>query len=242
MSILKDPLKGWLENFFGDFRGIFQNKGYICGVCLTSQSSKKMKKVLLTLVMVAAASMWSAQAGNNLPFIKFGIKAGITSDQKKVETEHLGDLFKNSSTGYHVGAMVRVDVPLLPLYVQPEVIYTMNKFGEEGITASVNSLDVPVLVGAGIGLGTTAKVRVNAGPVFNVNTSSKVDAGALELEGGDDLFKKSMGWTAGAGVDLFGVTVDFRYNGQFKDNEGDFAGVKESIKSNSWSVSVGFLF
>ncbi len=201
-----------------------------------------MKKVLLTLVMVAATSMWSAQAGNNLPFIKFGFKAGITSDQKKVETEQLGELFKNNSVGYHAGLMVRVDVPLLPLYVQPEVIYTMNKFGEEGLSAKVNTLDVPVLVGAGIGIGTTAKVRVNAGPVFNVNTNSKVDvAGVAEVDGGD-LFKKSMGWTAGAGVDLFGVSVDFRYNGQFKDSEGKFAGVQESIKSNSWSLSVGLLF
>ena len=200
-----------------------------------------MKKVLITLVMLVAASAWSAQAGNNLPFIKFGVKAGITSDQTKVDGGSLGTLFEDANTGYHVGAMVRVSAPLLPIYLQPEVLFTTTKFGEENLTASISHIDVPVLLGAGICVGTTAKVRVNAGPVFNVNSTSKVNVAGASVES-DELFKKSIGWTAGAGVDIFGVTIDFRYNGQFKDSEGEFVGAETAVKSQNWSVSVGYLF
>ena len=200
-----------------------------------------MKKVLITLVMLAAASVWSAQADNNIPFIKFGVKAGISSDQTKVDGGSLGTLFENSNTGYHIGAVVRVNVPLMPIYIQPEILYTSNKWGEDNLTATINHIDIPVLVGAGIGVGTTAKVRVNAGPVFNVNSTSKVNVAGASVES-DELFKKSIGWTAGAGVDIFGVTIDFRYNGQFKDSEGEFVGAETAVKSQNWSVSVGYLF
>lgn len=200
-----------------------------------------MKKVIVTLVMLAVASVWSAQAGNNLPFIKFGVKAGIISDQTKVDGGSLGTLFENSNTGYQFGAVVRVSVPLLPIYIQPEVLYTTTKFGEDNLTASVSHIDVPVLLGAGIGIGTTAKVRVNAGPVFNVNSNSKVTLAGVSVES-DELFKKSVGWTAGAGIDLFGFTLDFRYNGQFKDSEGEFVGATSAVKSQNWSFTLGYLF
>lgn len=200
-----------------------------------------MKKVLVTLVMLAAASVWSAQADNNIPFIKFGVKAGISSDQTKVDGGSLGTLFENSNTGYHIGAVVRVNVPLMPIYIQPEILYTSNKWGEDNLTATINHIDIPVLVGAGIGVGTTAKVRVNAGPVFNAGSNSKVTLAGISVES-DDLFDKSVGWTAGAGVDFLGFTLDFRYNGQFKSNEGEVAGIESIVKSQSWTISLGYLF
>lgn len=200
-----------------------------------------MKKIFATLIILAAASVWSAQADNNLPFINFGVKAGIVSDQTKVDGGTLGTLFEDANTGYQFGGVVRVSVPLLPIYVQPEILYTTTKFGKESTTASVSHIDVPVLVGAGIGIGTTAKVRVNAGPVFNVNSSSKLEIGGASIED-SSVFDKSMGWTAGAGIDLFGFTIDFRYNGQFKDSEGEFVGATSAVKTKNMSISVGYLF
>lgn len=199
-----------------------------------------MKKLIATLIILATATVWSAQADNRIPFISFGVKAGITSDQTKVDGGSLGTLFENAKTGYQIGAVLRVDVPLLPIYVQPELLYSTSKFGEDSMTASVNHIDVPVLLGFGVGIGTTAKVRINAGPVFNVNSSSKIKMGDTDLS--SDLFDKEVGWTAGAGVDLLGFTVDFRYNGQFKDSEGEFVGATSAIKSQNWSLSVGYLF
>ena len=83
--------------------------------------------------------------------------------------------------------------------------------------------------------------KAHGNTVFNVNSNSKVNVAGASVES-DELFKKSIGWTAGAGVDIFGVTIDFRYNGQFKDSEGEFVGAETAVKSQNWSVSVGYLF
>ena len=119
-----------------------------------------MKK-LLTLACAALISV-SALAGNNnsLPLFSFGIKAGYTANQQKFDINTLlsSDAFKKNAAGFNAGIVARMDIPVVPIYVQGELVYDWGKFKgvqlAEGLSTSdvtTNNLSVPVLVGVGIG-------------------------------------------------------------------------------------------
>ena len=63
----------------------------------------------------------SAMAGNNykLPFVSFGIKAGYTTNQQKIDYTALltADTIKKNASGFNAVIVSRVDFHLLPIYV-----------------------------------------------------------------------------------------------------------------------------
>lgn len=207
-----------------------------------------MKKIALAIAALLISV--SAMAGNNsrLPFVSFGIKAGYISNQQKINNPaELLDV-KGNANGFNAGIVARVDFPMLPLFVQGELLYdwgrykNIDNFVQGSITT--NNLSVPVLIGAGIGSSNFVKLRVNLGPVFNLVSSAKfsdVMDGAASLE---DMFRRqTVTWTAGIGVDLFNIMLDVRYNGVFskkKISELDMS--TTSVSPTSWTVSIGYLF
>ena len=195
-----------------------------------------MKKIALAVAALLISV--SAMAGNNykLPFVSFGIKAGYTTNQQKID--------------YNAGIVARVDFPLLPIYVQGELLYDWGKYKDVSLTGlnptsvTTNNFSVPVLVGVGIGSSNFVKVRANVGPVFNLVSTAKFSnvENVADLE---NMFRKqTVTWTAGIGVDLFNIMVDIRYNGVFskKDiaNIGDLASI--NTRPTSWTFTIGYLF
>lgn len=212
-----------------------------------------MKK-FATLIFAALISV-SALAGNNnsLPLFSFGIKAGYTANQQKFDINTLlsSDAFKKNAAGFNAGIVARLDIPVVPIYVQGELLYDWGKYKgvelAQGLSTSdvtTNNLSVPVLVGVGIGSSNIVKVRANLGPVFNIMSKAKFS----NLENAasyEDIFRRpAVTWTAGLGVDLFNIMIDVRYNGVFKKREitkvGDLASVNTT--PTSWTISVGYLF
>lgn len=208
-----------------------------------------MKKIVILIAASLMAVATVSAGNNNLPFLKFGFKGGVTIEKQNVKFSELSmdwleNTLNDASTGYHVGITARVKIPVIPVFVQGELLYNWNNIKVEDSVSEVSTkikthyFSVPVLVGVGIGFGDTARIRANAGPVFNF--ASKVSEGDLSLDYiADAISKPAVGWTAGVGVDLFGLMIDGRYNGQFKKNS---AAEGNTGKPASWSVSVGFLF
>lgn len=154
---------------------------------------------------------------------------------------------ENANYGYHFAGLVRVK--LGPLFVQPELVFNSNSFDiswkEVGKTAinigkqKFQYLEIPVLAGLKLG-----PVRLNAGP-----------SGHLFLNKTGDLFKinnyavnfsgLTLGYTAGAGIDIGKFMVDLRYDGNFSSSDGTINFIKDFAISNrppKILASVGFRF
>ncbi len=206
------------------------------------------------IIIVMACALLSASASYALSPIKMGIKAGITAQTANLSGPNLPDynLSTNARIGGQVGAFARIN--LLLFHIQPELIYSMNRYDLEATptanflprSTSVvkqNSLDVPVLFGFKL-----LMFRINAGPVFNI-----MNEGSVKMK--DDIThavnytKSSVSYALGLGLDLDKVGIDVRYNGQFKKSMqhieiGDLgrnAGEFDSAYGN-WAFTIAYSF
>ncbi len=210
-----------------------------------------MKKI--TVFAAALLISVSAMAGNNykLPFVSFGIKAGYTTNQQKIDYKTLlnAESIKRNASGFNAGIVARVDFPLLPIYVQGELLYDWGRYKDvplSGFTTNVttNNFSVPVLVGVGIGSSNFVKIRANLGPVFNLVSTAKF-SNTDNVANLENMFRKqTVTWTAGIGIDLFKIMVDVRYNGVFSKKDiakiGDLMSV--NTRPTSWTFTIGYLF
>jgi hypothetical protein len=193
-----------------------------------------MKKYLLSAATLLIISL-GAQAQSST----FGIKGGINFS--KIDNNNLRE---STVTGYQAGLFARFGSSF---YVQPEVYVasTGGKVDGNVGTAAYNgdikftTLTVPLLLGKSFG-SQSLNFRLMAGPVYSYimdqdkNFSANF-AGAYADFG--DYKNSTLGYQAGAGVDIGPITADVRY-------EGGLTEINKSYgqKQNLWAVSVGFKF
>lgn len=200
-----------------------------------------MKKFAIIVASVIFAVTAASAGNNNSPFLKVGAKFGIGVENQNTKlidaVKDYQDILNDPATTYHVGLTLRLSLPLLPVFVQGEALYNWSRIKSDDASVNISTFNAPVLVGLGLGLGDMARLRINAGPVFNFNTNVSLDGFETDLS--DILKKPTVTWTAGVGADLLGLMLDVRYNGQFKDNKVEIGNM---ARPSSWSVSVGFMF
>ncbi|SEO06277.1 porin family protein [Mucilaginibacter sp. AW1-7] len=193
-----------------------------------------MKKYLLSAALLIAVSI-SAQAQFSL-----GVKGGVNFS--KINTSAVGE---SSVTGYQAGLFARVGSGL---YLQPE-LYLASKGGKfdfqatDGTTVTTEgkvkftTLNVPLLLGKSFG-AKNLNFRVMAGPVYsyaldkNQSFSDNVN-GAYQDFGNYN--KSTLGFQAGAGVDIGAITADLRYEGGLSKVNSNYG-----QRQNLWALSVGF--
>lgn len=192
-----------------------------------------MKK-FFTLVLVAALSampsMMQAQ-------VKFGVKAGLNVTQMSLSQDVVS---KSNQEGFFVGPTVKVTLPLVGLGVDASALYDQRdaKFGDEKV--SQRSINVPINLRYGIGLGSLASVYLAAGPQFGFNIGQK--------NYGEDGFKfkdSNFSVNVGAGVSVIShLEVGFTYNiAVGKTGELSWTdGAKINARANSWQVSAAYYF
>lgn len=200
-----------------------------------------MKKVFTILALAAAMlTATSAQAQ-----VKFGLKGGLNVTNMSFN-EDVGDV--DNQTGFFVGPTVKVTLPLVGLGIDAAALYDQrgakNKEGNDSETITQKSINIPVNVRYGVGLGSLASVYVAAGPQFGFNVGSKT------FNDGNFKFKDSnLSLNLGAGVSLIShLEVGFTYNialgktGEFKttDAAGDL--ITGKARNNSWQVSAAYYF
>lgn len=204
-----------------------------------------MKKILLVaLSLIVSAGI--ANADNNKRLLQLGVHGGLISTASADEaTSDVGHTFEAASS-YYAGLALRVNIPILPIYIQPELDYMWNNYTNEAMTdnatkATFNTMRAPVLVGLGLG-GNALKIRVNAGPVFDFGAVGDNNFAGWE-EFGETFEESTISWTAGVGLDISKLNIDFRYNGEFADQDVNFENAFDKMgKQSNWSISIGLMF
>jgi len=204
-----------------------------------------MRKIILITAIALISSYSFGQLG-------FGIKGAVT--MSKLTTD-VSDLTEAAKTGFQAGAFVRVGKKL---HIQPEVYFTskmgklefdvLQQKAEQNIT--LNTIDIPVLIGYKIFDPPTLNVRLQAGPVASIvaNKNFKLEVDGVETPTEDE-FKdsfKDLNWGLqfGAGVDVLMFTIDLRYelglSNMYKKPEDALEDGFGEFKNNVFFLSVGW--
>lgn len=191
-----------------------------------------MKKLIITSLMLFMVYSVSAQ-------IDFGPRVALTSSKLSLEENQAAFEEGDSEIGYQFGAFLRVKVPVVGLYVQPELLFsnssaTLNN-GADNYDLSFNRIDVPVMVGAKIG-----PLRLNAGPAFRFLTSAEQDFGGVTTDVKNNYKDSTVGYQAGIGVDVLKFVFDLKYEGSLSDFEEEGQGFNVDQRVNQWVFAVGF--
>jgi hypothetical protein len=192
-----------------------------------------MKKYVLGVMLLAGIS-FSTKAQ-----VSLGIKGGVNYSKLSSDNFH-----ETAVAGYQAGLFARFGGGF---YVQPE-LYVSSKGGkfdsnQNGTDYSANvkftTLNVPLLLGGSFG-AKNLNFRVMAGPIYSYlmnkreNFSSNFSSAYADF---GNYKNSTLGYQAGAGVDIGPITADLRY-------EGDLTKVNENYgqRQNIWALSVGFKF
>ncbi|MCC8427288.1 porin family protein [Mucilaginibacter sp. UR6-11] len=190
-----------------------------------------MKKYVLSAMLLIAASI-SASAQFSL-----GVKGGVNFS--KINTDNFD---QSTKTGYQVGAFARIGGGV---YLQPE-LYLSSTGGKINSTngnysadVKFTNLNVPLLLGFKFG-EKNLNFRVMGGPIYtsvlDKKQSYSANFGAAYADFGN--YKNStLGYQAGAGVDIGPITADLRYEGDLTDIDKNYG-----QRQHLWALSVGFKF
>ncbi|HZX57316.1 MAG TPA: porin family protein [Mucilaginibacter sp.] len=192
-----------------------------------------MKKFFLSVAILIAIGI-SAKAQ-----VSLGIKGGVNFS--KIDADN----FKSSSvTGYQAGLFARIGGGF---YVQPELYlnstggdFDSNLNGTDyNAHVKFTNLTVPLLLGLRFG-PKNLNLRVMAGPEYTYMLN-KSESFSDNFEAAFQDFGKynnsTLGYQAGAGVDLGPITADLRYQGGLNKVNSSFGQTQKL-----WALSVGFKF
>jgi len=195
-----------------------------------------MKKILLAASIIAFASMSYAQL---IPGFSIGPKIGASFSKFTTDQSQIQEDIKSS---FHYGAFARFGKKV---YFQPEILIntrkgTLKDDNNSGISGSIklNSVDVPLLLGARLIDVKAANIRIMAGPVASIAVNKTIMFDNWENPvTKDDIKNANWGLQFGAGADLLMFTVDLRYeiglNDISKLNTFD-------LKNNMFTIGVGW--
>ena len=210
-----------------------------------------MKKIL-SLVFLVAAMMFATSANAQ---VKFGLKGGLNVTSMSFSE----DVFDASNkTGFFVGPMVKVTVPIVglsfdaaALYDQKETDIKYNVEGEFGkTTVRQKSINIPVNVRYGFGLSSLANAFLFAGPQWGINVGDKNfkwnETSSYSLK------KSNFSVNVGAGVTLLShLQISANYNiacgksadaSLVKTAEALTNAGKDKSRNNSWQIALGYWF
>jgi hypothetical protein len=195
-----------------------------------------MKKILILLIIVFAAL-------DNFGQFTLGPKIGYTASKLSTDFDDIKESAKNN---FQIGAFLRFGKKL---YLQPEVYYTTSggKLKLSGTEleqeVKLKNLAVPILVGFKLINVKVFNLRIMAGPVANFILDKKVDFDNSYPNPIQESDFKNVAWgmDVGAGVDVFFLTLDVRYEFGLNNIYNPPAGSdSQKISSNTFIVSLGF--
>ena len=199
-----------------------------------------MKKLFAVVLMAVAFAMPSKAQ------FSWGIQAGLNMSNVSVKdaAEDASGAIK-SRTGFFVGPTVKFTLPIVGLGIDASALYDQRE-GKSGTeTIKSQSLQIPVNVRYGIGLGSIAEVFAFAGPQFGFKLSGDKDFGVAEWT------LKSSNLSANIGIGatvLSKLQAKLNYNialGKTGEVDATVAGVTKEISSakfNAWQVSLAWFF
>ena len=178
-----------------------------------------MKKVILiVLFIIGGTQLIQSQ-------IQFGIKGGVNYNSNSISNVS-DDILSGakSKTGFHGGIWTRIKIPVIGLFIQPELVYTQLSNDVVYLPKSINptttsyefrKIDIPVLLGKKVfGIG-----RVFAGPTFQYVLDGDFGLSNIKDVKSDGF---TLGMQLGAGIDIGKLGLDVRWERAFSDTESSF--------------------
>jgi len=205
-----------------------------------------MKKLLTLIVMVVAMSMPSQAQ------IKFGIQGGLNLtniSDFSLDVAGMENAIKNK-TGFFIGPTVKFTLPIVGLGIDAAALYDQREAKTNDQTLKSQSVQVPVNVRYGLGLGSLAEIFLFAGPQFGFNVGSKAK----------DLYNDAAKWTlkssnlsanVGLGATIMShLQLKVNYNialgktGEVEVKDATSAAWKTitGAKANAWQISASYYF
>ncbi|CAL2088598.1 outer membrane beta-barrel protein [Tenacibaculum sp. 190524A02b] len=195
-----------------------------------------MKKVVLLIAFVLGAVQFSQSQ------IDFGIKGGINYNSDSFG-EVKADVFSGakSKTGFHAGVWTRFKIPVIGLYVRPELVYTSLKTSSDVAAYDFQKIDIPVLLGkkflkvAHVFVGPSFQYLIDGDLSINTLKSIKTEANGL-----------TVGLQLGAGVEIGKFGLDVRWERAFSDISStlvtELANVNFDTRINQIIIGASFKF
>ncbi|MBQ3313618.1 MAG: porin family protein [Prevotella sp.] len=202
-----------------------------------------MKK-FFTLVVLLATMTVAAQAQ-----VKFGVKGGLNLTNMKFDNSIVD---KSNQTGFFIGPTINFTLPVVGLGIDASALYDQRSAEVNDEKLKQQSIQIPINLRYGFGLGNTASIYIFAGPQFGFNVGDKKTN--LVNEALDWRMKdSSLSANVGLGLMLLNhLQVSANYNiamgttGEFdilKDvPDAAWKQVTGKTKANSWQLSVAYFF
>lgn len=156
-------------------------------------------KNLRIAIFVLALMIWGSNQ-SMAQLVKFGVKAGANFPSLN---DTNGNFSFDASTGYHFGAAVLVNVPIVK--VGAELLYSQTGFTVPNIPDDfkVATLDLPIYAKISI----LKILSIHAGPSFSIVTSASM--GSQDIA--DQWKENTFHLVAGAGVTLGALDIHGRF-------------------------------
>ena len=134
-----------------------------------------MRKIF-TAAIVAATMLFSTSSAQAQ--VKFGLKGGLNVTNMSLNSEVFD---ADNQTGFFIGPTVKFTLPIVGLGIDASALYDQRdaKITVDDNGASVESkiknqsINIPINLRYGVGLGSTASVYLFAGPQFGFNVGDK---------------------------------------------------------------------
>lgn len=208
-----------------------------------------MKK-LFTLVVLLAAMTVAAQAQ-----VKFGVKGGLNLTSMKLSKDIVD---KSNQAGFFIGPTVKFTLPVVGLGIDAAALYDQRNAKLADETVKQKSIQIPVNVRYGFGLGSSASIFIFAGPQFGFNVGDK-DFSSLDSATNtiSNMTLKSSNLSANIGLGLMlldHLQVSANYNiaigktGEFNVITSTTGAISDVItgstnaRANAWQIAVAYYF
>lgn len=202
-----------------------------------------MKK-FLTVVVLFAALMTAVPAKAE---VKFGLKGGLNLTSMSLDANAFS---KSNQAGFFIGPTVKFTIPIVGLGFDASALYDQRKGTVTSVTDTEmaikeQSIQIPINIRYGFGLGSTASIYLFAGPQFGFNVGDK----NIVSSAGEWTFKSSnVSANVGLGLMLLGhLQVSANYNfglgktGELTENTVPNQ-IKENGKLNAWQIGLTYFF
>ena len=207
-----------------------------------------MKKFLTLILFVVAATTATAQ-------FNIGIKAGVNLPE--APTLNVDD-FKSSirgNTGWFVGPTAKFVIPVVGLGVEANLLYSQANIDIDGQNILTQSIEVPLMLRYELSIPAINRIIepfIAIGPQFgwNIGDKSFTLDNIADIAGREYRIKDSnTSLNLGLGLVLFNhLQIHGNYNlalGKTADITGtivDFTKELAEIKTNTWQVSLAYIF
>lgn len=180
----------------------------------------KTLKIYLLLALLTITTGMSGQ----IKIIRFGVKGGMNLPQQTLSLNDINDIVNNQtydisniqtefSDGFNFGMITRISLPLIPVYVHGEALYTQfdetiaitDGGSEFTINSTVQRLDFPISAGAKIG---PAFAGLGATP--SIPFANRSDLWTADVDA-----NFTWGWHIHAGIKLWRLLGEVKYESGF---------------------------